>query len=84
MLTDMVVLSIGMTPPETNAWLADRFGVARNPAGFLSADPEHARNPGIFPAGSALQPMGIAESIADGSRAAAQAVQWLNSGSETR
>lgn len=77
---DMVVLSIGMTPSKTHAWLADRFGAARNPAGFFSVATDPDQNPGVFPAGSALGPMGIAESIADGSRAAERVLVWLDSG----
>ncbi len=65
---DMTVLSVGMGPNPDTPELARIFGVTLDRFGFLGKAPD-----GVFVAGSAVQPMGIADSMASGA-AAAQAV----------
>ncbi len=76
-LFDMAVLSIGMTPSEDHRSLSDLFRISLNHSGFFPDHPHQGKPPGVFAAGSALKPMGIAESIASGSRAALQVLDWL-------
>ncbi|MFZ3048174.1 MAG: FAD-dependent oxidoreductase [Desulfatirhabdiaceae bacterium] len=75
---DLAVLSVGMTPSVDHGSLKKMFPISLNRFGFISEQQNQGNGPGIFTAGSALQPMGIAESIASGSRAAAQVMDWLS------
>jgi heterodisulfide reductase subunit A len=67
----MVVLSQGLTPPASAGALSDIFGLERNRDGFLSGAP------GVYVAGTAQGPRGIAESIDHAASAATQAMELL-------
>ncbi len=69
---DLTVLSVGMGPNPDTPDLARIFGVSLDRFGFLGHAPD-----GIFVAGSAVQPMGIADSMANGAAAAHSAFEYL-------
>lgn len=71
---DLVVLSVGMSPPLSAGPLAEMFGLARSDDGFLQGA-EAA--PGVFVAGAARGPRSIAESMEHAAFAASQAHAWL-------
>ncbi len=71
---DLVVLSVGIAPNPDNPALSGVLGLPLDENGFL--DPDRAA-PGIFVAGTAAGPMGIAESMAMGTAAAARALEFL-------
>ena len=70
---DLLVLSVGITPPEDNAELAQGFGLSRDQHGFLCPDPGQ----GIFVAGTAARPMDVAEVVAHAGRAAQETAAYL-------
>ncbi len=79
---DMVVLSVGFTPPKGTQDLAGRLGIALNDAGFCKTDefnPAATSRPGIFVAGAFKSPRDIPETVVEGSSAAAGAARLLNS-----
>lgn len=65
-VVDLVVLSIGLTPPTGNGPLAKLLGVPLTPDGFFGNDqtPATVSTAGIFATGTALGPKNIADSIA--------------------
>ncbi|MBC7081893.1 MAG: FAD-dependent oxidoreductase [Firmicutes bacterium] len=71
---DLVVLAVGTGPGRDTRTLADMFGLGLDEFGFFApADPgdEAATGvPGVFVAGTCRGPRDIAESVADGERAA--------------
>jgi heterodisulfide reductase subunit A len=69
---DLTVLTVGMGPNPDTPELARMFGVSLDRFGFLGT----ARN-GVFVAGSAIQPMGISDSIASGAEAAQSVLEYL-------
>lgn len=69
---DMTVLSVGMGPNPDTPELARIFGVLPDRFGFLGKTPD-----GVFVAGSAVQPMGISDSMAGGAAAAQSALEYL-------
>jgi heterodisulfide reductase subunit A len=69
---DLLVLSVGMTPSAEHAKLAEILGLETDQHGFFSHDA-----PGLFLAGAAVQPMDVAESIAQSGRAASQAIRYM-------
>jgi heterodisulfide reductase subunit A len=69
---DLVVLACGMGPPSGLAEAVAGLGL--QPTGFL---PDVAV-PGVFAAGAVRGPMTIPVALADGRRAAAQALAYLN------
>lgn len=71
---DLLVLSVGMTPPADAARLAALWGGAPDADGFL---PERLPPPAVFCAGSVRGPMGIADAVADGRRAVWNVLQFL-------
>ncbi len=73
---DLVVLSVAMTPPEKLDALSQWLPLKQTPGGFLFEDPESARQ-GVFTAGAATGPMTLAEAAASGSKAARQALRFL-------
>ena len=77
---DMVVLSIGMQPHEGVLPSGGETGLEITPDGFLSppCPGQPAASKGVFSAGSATGPMGIAESIASAGQAAAAVLSYLN------
>ncbi len=72
---DLVVLSVGLKPPEGTRELAQRLGVAVNEYGFAESpalQPAQTTRPGIFVAGPFSEPKDIPETVVEASCAAAQ------------
>jgi len=71
---DLVVLAVGTGPGRDTRTLADMFGLGLDEFGFFApADPGDEATtgvPGVFVAGTCRGPRDIAESVADGERAA--------------
>jgi heterodisulfide reductase subunit A len=77
---EMVVLSVGMTPPRGIEELSERLGIETDAHGFCKVDgssPLHTSRKGIFAAGAFTGPMDIPESVLSGSAAAALCGQLL-------
>ena len=79
---DLVALSLGVVPQWNPQSV---IPVALNPDGFIhKIRPKTAPNlttiPGVFAAGTALDPKDIVDSIISGSAAAGKASQWINGG----
>jgi heterodisulfide reductase subunit A len=73
---DLVVLSVGLCPPEEVRQLASRIGVALNAHGFCSTSELEAlqtTRPGVFVAGAFQEPKDIPETVVQASGAAAKA-----------
>jgi heterodisulfide reductase subunit A2 len=70
---DLVVLSVGLMPSAENEQWAQRFQLPRTEDGFLK---DHAEE-GIFTVGTVTGPMDIAQSAADGGRAARAVADYL-------
>jgi heterodisulfide reductase subunit A-like polyferredoxin/CRP-like cAMP-binding protein len=84
---DLVVLSVGLTPPKAAAALAraaaidlDEYGFAR-PGPFA---PLQTSRPGVFAAGSFRGPKDIPDSVTDGSGAAAAALAVIGTARGTQ
>lgn len=80
---DMVILSIGMLP-NSDGVISDGGALDITTDGFLSppCPGQPAAPNGVFSAGSATGPMGIAESIASAGQAAAAVLSYLNAQKE--
>ncbi|MCI0512177.1 FAD-dependent oxidoreductase, partial [candidate division KSB1 bacterium] len=79
---DLVVLSIGQTPPPYQRELADILKLNLNQWGFCRTDefiPVQTNQAGIFVCGAFAEPKDIPESIAQATAAALQAVTVLKS-----
>ncbi|MDH7476790.1 MAG: CoB--CoM heterodisulfide reductase iron-sulfur subunit A family protein [Candidatus Bathyarchaeota archaeon] len=79
---DMVVLSIGMRPPENVEKLAEVLGIELNNYGFCQTkdfSPIETSKPGVFVCGAFSAPKDIPESVAEASAAAAKAISLLSS-----
>jgi len=77
---DLVVLAVGLQPPEGLRELAERLGVALNEYGFAEQPtfkPSQTTRPGIFVAGPFSEPKDIPETVIEASCAAAQASALL-------
>ncbi|MCX7730156.1 MAG: FAD-dependent oxidoreductase, partial [Candidatus Caldatribacterium sp.] len=77
---DMVVLSVGLRPPQGHDELAKKFGIELNGYGFSKSslsNPIKSSRPGIFVSGAFLGPMDIPESVVSGSGAASQCGELL-------
>ncbi len=77
---DMVVLSVGLNPPENVKELAAKFGVELNEHDFCQTNPGNpieTSRPGIFVSGAFQGPIDIPESVMGASGAAALAGQLL-------
>lgn len=78
---DLVVLSVGLSPPKDAAKLATTFGIELNDHGFCKTDP---RNPilttreGVFVSGAFQGPADIPEAVVSASGADAQIGELLN------
>jgi heterodisulfide reductase subunit A len=70
---DLLVLSVGLMPSPQNRRWADQLGLAVNEDGFLREPEEN----GIFTAGTVGGPMDLAQSAADGGRAARAVADYL-------
>ncbi len=78
---DMVVLSVGLNPPNDYQDLAKTFGIGINDHGFCrtdSANPMATTRPGIFVSGAFQGPMDIPESVFTASAAGSQCGQLLD------
>lgn len=73
---DLAVLSVGLGCPVDGPDLADRLGLVRNEAGFPVSAPEKR----VLVAGAAQGPMGLAEAVDSGRRAAGLARGWIGGG----
>ncbi len=79
---DLVVLGVGLNPPQDVKTLANQFGIELNSHGFCKTDPLNpieTTRPGIFISGAFLGPMDIPESIVTASGANALTGDLLNS-----
>jgi len=77
---EMVVLSIGLTPPRDAEKLANIFGIELNQHGFCKINPVNVNetgHPGIFVSGAFDGPMDIPEAVYSASGAAAQCGELL-------
>jgi heterodisulfide reductase subunit A len=78
---DMVVLSVGLTPPADAKNLAKIFGIELNPHGFCEvnpANPMQTTKPGIFISGAFQGPVDIPESVFSASGACSQCGELLD------
>jgi heterodisulfide reductase subunit A len=78
---DLVVLSVGLTPPDDVKGLADKFGIELNSHGFSNAipfNPMETNRPGIYVSGALQGPIDIPESVFTASGAGAQCGELLN------
>jgi len=74
----LVVLSVGMQPPEGMEALAERLGITLEKTGFVQTQDEKMNTvatirPGIYVAGTAVAPKDIPDSVAMGGAAAMRA-----------
>jgi heterodisulfide reductase subunit A len=77
---DMVVLSVGMRPPENVAKLAETLGIELNKYDFCKTSdfsPVETSKPGVFVCGAFASPKDIPESVAEASAAAARATSFI-------
>jgi heterodisulfide reductase subunit A len=77
---DLVVLSVGLNPPEDVEKLADKFGIELNAHQFCNASPAtpiETSRPGIFVSGAFQGPIDIPESVMSASGAGALCDQLL-------
>ncbi len=79
---DLVVLSVGMRPPERVEELAETFDIKLNKYNFCSTEtfsPLETSKPGIYVCGAFSSPKDIPESVAQASGAAAKAASIIAS-----
>ncbi len=77
---NLVVLSVGMEPSQGVAGLAKRLGLPLNRHGFPESDGLRRTEspvPGVLVAGGGREPMDVADAVAEGAAAAAQAMRWV-------
>ena len=70
---NMVVLGVGLNPPDDAKYLAEKFGIELNEFGFAKTDvfnPVQTSRPGIFACGAFSQPKDIPETVTQASAAA--------------
>jgi heterodisulfide reductase subunit A len=75
---DLVVLSVGISPADRTAELAEKFGLKREETGFIkpvndAVDTVATLRPGIYIAGTAMAAKDIPDSVASGESAAMRA-----------
>ena len=78
---DMVVLSVGLSPPKDKQRIADTFGISLNSHGFCAAErsnPIGTSRPGVFVSGAFQGPTDIPESVFTASGAGAQCGELLD------
>jgi heterodisulfide reductase subunit A2 len=78
---DMVVLSVGLTPPADVNELAKKFGIELNAHGFCKTNPVNpmeTSRPGIFISGAFQGPVDIPESVVTASGAGSQCGELLD------
>jgi heterodisulfide reductase subunit A-like polyferredoxin/CRP-like cAMP-binding protein len=84
---DLVVLSIGLTPPAGAADLARAAGIELDAYGFAATDrdaPLQTSRPGVFAAGGFRGPKDIPDAVVEGSGAAAAALAVIGSARGTQ
>ncbi|MCK4821355.1 FAD-dependent oxidoreductase, partial [bacterium] len=67
---DLVVLSVGLSPPDDSVRLADKFGISLNKYNFVKTStfrPLETNKPGIYVAGAFSGPKDIPETVAQAS-----------------
>ncbi len=77
---DMVVLAVGVRPPELAGQLSRVLGIELNEYGFCQTDkftPLETSRPGVFVCGAFASPKEIGETIVDASGAAAEAMRLM-------
>jgi heterodisulfide reductase subunit A len=77
---DLLVLAVGIRPPQRAIEIARMLGIDLNAYGFCETakfSPLAASRPGVFVCGAFASPKEIAETILDGSGAAAEAMTLL-------
>ncbi|MFX1571005.1 MAG: FAD-dependent oxidoreductase, partial [Promethearchaeota archaeon] len=77
---NMVVLSVGLNPPNDAKYLAEKFGIELNEYGFAKTDifnPVQTSKPGIYACGAFSQPKDIPETVTQASAAAGCVHQLL-------
>ena len=78
---DMVVLSIGLTPPKDAKGLADKFAIDLNAHGFCTTNPTNpieTSRPGVLISGAFQGPIDIPESVFAASGASSQVGELLD------
>jgi heterodisulfide reductase subunit A len=78
---ELVVLSVGLNPPDDVENLADMYGIELNSHGFCKTNPANhieTSRPGIFVSGAFQGPMDIPESVFTASGAGSQCGQLLD------
>jgi heterodisulfide reductase subunit A len=78
---ELVVLSVGMNPPDDVEDLANKYGIELNPHGFCKTNPVNpieTTRPGIFVSGAFQGPIDIPESVMGASGADALCSQLLD------
>ncbi len=78
---DLVVLSVGLQPPQATRDLAGRLGVELNEFGFVNVPayaPVRSSREGVYVAGAFAEPKDIPESVVEASCAAAQVSALLS------
>ena len=78
---EMVVLSVGLNPPDDYRELADTFGIEINSHGFSKLNPKNpmeTSRPGIFVSGAFQGPTDIPESVFSASGAGSQVGEFLD------
>jgi heterodisulfide reductase subunit A len=77
---DMVVLAVGLNPPDDTQQLAERLGIDLEPHGFCKTsvnNPIETSRPGVFVSGAFRGPIDIPESVMGASGASAMCGQLL-------
>ena len=78
---DMVVLSVGLNPPETNRQLSEQFGIDLNDHGFCATESSNqikTNRPGVYISGAFQGPTDIPESVFSASGAGSQIGEQLD------
>jgi heterodisulfide reductase subunit A len=78
---DLVVLSVGLSSPDSNRQLADKLSIKTNSSGFCESSvfsPIETSQPGIYACGVFHAPMDIPDSVTMASGAASLASQLLS------
>jgi heterodisulfide reductase subunit A len=75
---DLIVLSVGISPANNTAKLAEKFGLPREESGFIrpvndAVDTVATLRPGIYIAGTAMAAKDIPDSVASAGSAAMRA-----------
>jgi heterodisulfide reductase subunit A len=79
---NMVVLAVGLNPPDDAKKIAEKFNIKLNEYGFLKTDPSSpvdTTKPGIFVCGACSSPKDIPETVIEASAAAGQVNTILSS-----